>query len=115
MNKIRVAINGFGRIGRQVFRALHAAYQDKAEVVAINDLFDADTNFHLLEYDTVYGPAHLNAEVDGTEAKVGDWNIHCFAAFFIRPAIARSAFEATSMVQEKGNKRFRGLKASQRP
>ena len=79
MNKIRVAINGFGRIGRQVFRALHAAYQDKAEVVAINDLFDADTNFHLLEYDTVYGPAHLNAEVDGTEAKVGDWNIHCFA------------------------------------
>lgn len=79
MNKIRVAINGFGRIGRQVFRALHTAYQDRAEVVAINDLFDAETNFHLLEYDTVYGPAHLNAEVDGTEARVGDWNIHCFA------------------------------------
>ena len=35
----------------QVFRALHAKYQDKVEVVAINDLFDAETNFHLLEYD----------------------------------------------------------------
>ena len=79
MDKVKVAINGFGRIGRQVFRALHSAYRDKVEVVAINDLFDAETNFHLLEYDSVYGPANLNAEVDGTEAKVGDWNIHCFA------------------------------------
>ena len=52
MQKVRVGINGFGRIGRQVFRALHAKYQDKVEVVAINDLFDAETNFHLLEYDT---------------------------------------------------------------
>lgn len=79
MNKVKVAINGFGRIGRQVFRALHATYRDRVEVVAINDLFDANTNFHLLEYDSVYGQAHLNAEVNGTEAKVGDWNIHCFA------------------------------------
>lgn len=79
MNKVKVAINGFGRIGRQVFRALHANYRDKVEVVAINDLFDADTNFHLLEYDSVYGQAYLNAEVDGSDAKVGDWNIHCFA------------------------------------
>ena len=37
MQKVRVGINGFGRIGRQVFRALHAKYQDKVEVVAIND------------------------------------------------------------------------------
>ncbi len=79
MSKVKVAINGFGRIGRQVFRALHANYRDKVEVVAINDLFDADTNFHLLEYDSVYGQAYLNAEVDGTDAKVGDWSIHCFA------------------------------------
>lgn len=79
MNKVRVAINGFGRIGRQVFRALHASYRDKAEVVAINDLFNADTNFHLLEYDSVYGRAFLDAKVEGTEAAVGDWHIHCFS------------------------------------
>ena len=79
MQKVRVGINGFGRIGRQVFRALHAKYQDTVEVVAINDLFDAETNFHLLEYDTNYGRAHLDAVVEGDNATVGDWKIHCFA------------------------------------
>ncbi len=79
MNKVRVGINGFGRIGRQVFRALHAHYRDSVEIVAINDLFDAETNFHLLEYDSVYGRAFLDAQVDGTEVTVGDWKIHCFA------------------------------------
>ncbi len=79
MSKTRVAINGFGRIGRQVFRALYASYQDKVEVVAINDLFDAETNFHLLEYDSVYGRAFMDAQVDGSNVKVGDWNVHCFA------------------------------------
>ena len=79
MQKVRVGINGFGRIGRQVFRALHDKYQDKVEVVAINDLFDAETNFHLLEYDTNYGRANLDAVVEGDNATVGDWKIHCFA------------------------------------
>lgn len=78
MNKVKVAINGFGRIGRQVFRALHSKYQDKVEIVAINDLYDADTNFHLLEYDSVYGRAYLDAKVEGQEVSVGDWKIHCF-------------------------------------
>ncbi|MBO5651971.1 MAG: type I glyceraldehyde-3-phosphate dehydrogenase, partial [Selenomonas sp.] len=49
MKKFRVAINGFGRIGRQVFRAMHGRYQDRIEIVAINDLMDAATNFHLLQ------------------------------------------------------------------
>ena len=79
MKKVRVGINGFGRIGRQVFRALRQSYADRVEVVAINDLFDATTNFQLLEYDSVYGRAFLDAQVDGQEVKVGDWNIHCFA------------------------------------
>ena len=79
MATIKIGINGFGRIGRQVFRALHAKYQDKVEVVAINDLFDAETNFHLLEYDTNYGRANLDAVVEGDNATVGDWKIHCFA------------------------------------
>ena len=79
MEKIRVGINGFGRIGRQVFRAIHGKYRDQMEVVAINDLFDAATNFHLLEYDTNYGRAFLDAQVDGDSATVGDWTIHCFS------------------------------------
>ncbi|MBQ9407233.1 MAG: type I glyceraldehyde-3-phosphate dehydrogenase [Desulfovibrio sp.] len=79
MNKIKVGINGFGRIGRQVFRALRQSYSDRVEVVALNDLFDAETNFHLLEYDSVYGRAHLDVKVSGQEVTVGDWNVHCFA------------------------------------
>ena len=47
MSNVKVGINGFGRIGRQVFRALHERYKDQVEVVAINDLFDAETDFHL--------------------------------------------------------------------
>ncbi|MEG2139775.1 MAG: type I glyceraldehyde-3-phosphate dehydrogenase [Bilophila sp.] len=79
MRKVRVGINGFGRIGRQVFRVLHSKYREQVEIVAINDLFDADTNFHLLEYDTNYGRAYLDAVVEGDTATVGDWKIHCFA------------------------------------
>lgn len=77
MSKIRVAINGFGRIGRQVFRAIHATYRDQIEIVAINDLGDAATNLHLLEYDTTYGQAHINAQIDGNILTVGDWKITC--------------------------------------
>lgn len=79
MSKVKVAINGFGRIGRQVFRALHSHYQDKVEVVAINDLCDAATNFHLLEYDSVYGHMAFDARIEGQEAHVGKWKVHCFA------------------------------------
>ena len=59
---IRIAINGFGRIGRNVFRALYeGGYRDQLQVVAINDLGNAKTNAHLLKYDTVHG--HFNADV----------------------------------------------------
>ena len=51
----RVGINGFGRIGRQVLRAIHQYYPQKLEVVAVNDLTDARTNAHLFKYDTNYG------------------------------------------------------------
>lgn len=71
---IRIAINGFGRIGRNVFRALYeGGYRDQLQVVAINDLGDARTNAHLLKYDTVHG--HFNAEVshaDGALVVNGD-------------------------------------------
>ncbi len=53
---IRIAINGFGRIGRNVLRALYENnYRNHLQVVAINDLGDAETNAHLLKYDSVHG------------------------------------------------------------
>ncbi len=79
MQKIRVGINGFGRIGRQVFRALMQNYHDAIEVVGVNDLFDAETNFHLLEYDTCYGRAHFDIKIEGDVVHVNDWTIKNFA------------------------------------
>jgi len=61
---IRVAINGFGRIGRNVFRIMQARSND-FEVVAINDLTDAATLAHLLKYDTVGGRFDGTVEIDG--------------------------------------------------
>jgi glyceraldehyde 3-phosphate dehydrogenase len=53
---VKVGINGFGRIGRQVFKAIYGEYQEEIEVVAVNDLGDVATMAHLLKYDSVYGP-----------------------------------------------------------
>ncbi|MCZ6885382.1 MAG: type I glyceraldehyde-3-phosphate dehydrogenase [Alphaproteobacteria bacterium] len=53
---IRVAINGFGRIGRLVLRAIHEQNRKDIEVVGINDLGSIETNAHLLKYDSVHGP-----------------------------------------------------------
>ncbi len=52
---VRVGINGFGRIGRSVFKALYGQYGDAITVVAANDLGDVDTMAHLLKYDSIYG------------------------------------------------------------
>ena len=61
---IRIGINGFGRIGRNVFRILHTR-QDEFEVVAVNDLTDSPTLAHLLRYDTVGGRFKGEVAVDG--------------------------------------------------
>ncbi len=52
---VKVGINGFGRIGRQVLRTIRERHPNEIEVVAINDLFDPATNAHLLKYDSTYG------------------------------------------------------------
>src|SRR5690625_859531 len=57
---VKVGINGFGRIGRNIFR--QALDNEEIEIVAINDLTDADMLAHLLKYDSVHGT--LNAEVE---------------------------------------------------
>ena len=59
----KIGINGFGRIGRQVLRAIKERHGDSIEVVAINDLFDAPTNAHLFKYDSTYGPFRGTVEV----------------------------------------------------
>jgi len=73
---IRVGINGFGRIGRNVFRAAQESSAD-IEIVAVNDITDSATLAHLLKYDSVYGPFPGEVEerdgalvVDGREVKV---------------------------------------------
>jgi glyceraldehyde 3-phosphate dehydrogenase len=60
----KVGINGFGRIGRQVLKAILENYSDKLEVAAVNDLVDAETNAHLFKYDTNYGifPGEVRAD-----------------------------------------------------
>ncbi|AWP24379.1 type I glyceraldehyde-3-phosphate dehydrogenase [Acidiferrobacter sp. SPIII_3] len=63
---IRVAINGYGRIGRNVLRALYESGRNKEiEIVAINDLGNAETNAHLTQYDTVHGRFKGTVSVDG--------------------------------------------------
>jgi glyceraldehyde 3-phosphate dehydrogenase len=73
---VRVGINGFGRIGRNFFRAARARQAD-VEIVAVNDLGDAKTMAHLLKYDSVLGPLGASVEagdgaiiVDGAELKL---------------------------------------------
>lgn len=64
---VRVAINGFGRIGRLVLRAAFEAKRQDIEFVAINDLADAATNAHLLKYDSVHGRFNGDINVDGND------------------------------------------------
>ncbi|MFO7802851.1 MAG: type I glyceraldehyde-3-phosphate dehydrogenase [Desulfovermiculus sp.] len=79
MTKLKIGINGFGRIGRQVVRALRTNYPDTLQVVAVNDLFDAAKNANLLQHDSTYGRFFEPVSVDGDVISIGDWQIHNFA------------------------------------
>ena len=70
---IKIGINGFGRIGRQVFRFMNK--DSEFEVVAINDLTDAKTLAHLLKYDSVHGRFDQSVSVEGDSFKVGKKSI----------------------------------------
>ena len=69
---VRVAINGFGRIGRMVFRAAMESSRTDLEFVAINDLGSPEINAHLLKYDSVHGRLDQEVSVDGDTIRVGD-------------------------------------------
>ena len=72
---VRVAINGFGRIGRNVLRAIYEARRSDIEVVAVNDLGPVETNAHLLRYDSVHGRFPGTVTVDGDSISLGNGKI----------------------------------------
>lgn len=77
---VKVAINGYGRIGRNVLRALYEAGRNQEiQIVAINDLGDAETNAHLTRYDTAHGKFPFDVAVDGGELVVKGDRIKVFA------------------------------------
>ncbi|MEQ8800321.1 MAG: type I glyceraldehyde-3-phosphate dehydrogenase [Salinisphaeraceae bacterium] len=77
---VKVGINGYGRIGRNVLRALYEAGRtDEIEIVAINDLGDAETNAHLTKYDTAHGPFPGTVSVEGDSLVVNGDRIKVLA------------------------------------
>lgn len=79
MSKLRVAINGFGRIGRLVLRAALESKRDDIEFVAVNDLAPAEQNAYLLQYDSVHGKLPMEVKLDGDYILVGNQKIKCLA------------------------------------
>lgn len=79
MAKLKVAINGFGRIGRLVLRAALESGRDDIEFVAVNDLAPADQNAYLLEYDSVHGKLPMDVKLDGDYIIVGGQKIKCLS------------------------------------
>ena len=76
---VRVAINGFGRIGRNVLRAVYEAGRDEIEIVAINDLGPVETNAHLLRFDSVHGRFPFEVKVEGDSIVIGKKKIKVIA------------------------------------
>ncbi|MEX0405783.1 type I glyceraldehyde-3-phosphate dehydrogenase [Aquibium sp. LZ166] len=76
---VKVAINGFGRIGRNIVRAIYESGRKDIDIVAINDLGPVETNAHLLRYDSVHGRFPSEVTVVGDEIRVGDDSFKVFA------------------------------------
>ena len=77
---IKVGINGYGRIGRNVLRALYESQRNgEIQIVAINDLGDAETNAHLTQYDTAHGKFPGTVSVDGGDLVINGDRIKVFA------------------------------------
>jgi len=72
---VRVAINGFGRIGRNILRAIAESGRKDIEVVALNDLGPVETNAHLLRYDSVHGRFPREVKVEGDSISLGNGKI----------------------------------------
>ena len=76
---IKIGINGFGRIGRLILRAILENYADKIKVVAINDLGSIETNAHLIKYDSTHGIINENIQISNDGFKISNQNIKVFS------------------------------------
>src|SRR3990170_772680 len=76
---VRVAINGFGRIGRNILRAIAESGRQDITVVALNDLGPVETNAHLLRFDSVHGRFPGEVKVEGDSILVGGCKIKVLA------------------------------------
>jgi glyceraldehyde 3-phosphate dehydrogenase len=76
---VKIGINGFGRIGRLILRALLENYKDKIQVVGINDLGSIDTNAHLIKYDSTHGTLPHDVSTSKEGFKILNQNIKVFA------------------------------------
>ena len=76
---VKIGINGFGRIGRLILRALLENYKGKIQVVGINDLGSIETNAHLIKYDSTHGILNHDVKTTSDGFKIGDQNIKVFA------------------------------------
>ncbi|MGI8915983.1 MAG: glyceraldehyde 3-phosphate dehydrogenase NAD-binding domain-containing protein, partial [Chloroflexota bacterium] len=75
----RIGINGFGRIGRQVFKAILERHGSELEIVAVNDLTDTETNAFLLKHDSNYGAFHGTVEAQSDAIVVNGHPVRVFA------------------------------------
>lgn len=80
MKKVKVAINGFGRIGRLILRAIYESKRTDIEVVAINDLADVKTSAHLLKFDSVHGVFPFDVTHDENSLSIEGHKIGVFSA-----------------------------------
>ena len=76
---VKIGINGFGRIGRLILRALLENYKGKIQVVGINDLGSVETNAHLIKYDSTHGILNHDVKTTNDGFQIGDQNIKVFA------------------------------------
>ncbi len=76
---IKIAINGYGRIGRNILRAAYESGRKDVRIVAINDLGDAKINAHLTRHDTVHGPFKGTVEIDGGDLIVNGDRVKVFS------------------------------------
>ena len=81
MAKNKIGINGFGRIGSNLFRIIKEKYLDEIEVVGINDVADINTSAHLLKYDSTYGAYKGTVEVDNNSLVIDGKKLSVFNEF----------------------------------
>ena len=74
---VKVGINGFGRIGRLILRALLENYKGKIQVVGINDLGSIETNAHLIKYDSTHGVLKHDIKITTDGFQIENQNIKC--------------------------------------